>query len=251
MKYLAVCFLAMVSGFGMACKSNKTAYKNVIKRDSLLLYELPVNADSLTTFYRGDFKGAPISVALEYIAGKRVCGYNIHKGLRRNMSGSIMLEDGRLHLVMREPGTNMYDGVFDMWLDTTTHQLEGKWKPLNGKEIKAASFSLARQEGGSEVAYYVDTTGTALLLREDGACEYTYMVNDSTEAAQQLMVKGSYKYSPDRKTVTCYWETNDVFPSRTSVFTITVKHDEENDYDITLLTGEGKVMTFDYGEGYD
>lgn len=251
MKYLAACYLAVVLCFAMACTSNKAAYKNVVKRDSLLLYELPVNADSLTDFYRGDFKGAPISVTLEYIAGKRVCGYNIHKGLRRNMSGTIMLDGGRLHLIMEEPGTNMYDGVFDMWLDTTTHQLEGKWKPLSGsKEVGATSFKLARNDHETEFVYYKDSTGAGLTLEPDGSCEFTYTINDSTEAVQQLTVKGTFKHSADRKTVTCYWQPNEVLPSRTSVFTFFTKRDEENDADIEMISGEGRVMQIEYREGW-
>jgi len=250
MKYLAACCLAVVLCFAMACQSNKAAYKNVVKRDSLLLYELPVNPDSLTAYYRGDFKGAAISVALEYISGKRVCGYNIHKGLRRNMSGTIMQDGGRLHLVMQEPGTNRYDGIFDMWLDTITHQLEGTWKPLAGKEVSAASFTLARNDEEANYAYYKDSTGTGLLLESDGSCEYTYTVNDSTDAVQLLAVKGSFKYSADKKTVICYWQPNEILASRTSVFTFFLRHDEENDYDIRMISGEGKVMQMEYSEGW-
>lgn len=248
MKYLAAYCLGIALCFDMACQSNKAAYKNVVKRDSLLLYELPVNPDSLTTCYRGDFKGTPISVSLDYISGKRVCGYNVHKGLRRNMSGTIMLDGGRLHLVMQEPGTNMYDGVFDMWLDTTTHKMEGQWKPLSGKEVNAATFSLTRNNGYDDYGYYVDTLGTELTLGEAGVCSYTYMVNDSTAAAQQLTIKGSYKYSDDRKTITCYWQPNEVFPSRTSVFTVSVRRHEDAGYDEEILTGEGRELTKEYGD---
>lgn len=242
MKYLAVCWFAVVLCYGVACKSNKAAYKNVVKHDSLLLYEVPVDAEKITKVYTGDFKGSPISIELDYIAGKRVCGHNIHKGLRRNMSGSIMLDGGRLHLVMQEPGTNEYDGVFDMWLDTATKKMQGTWKAFSGNERSGTLFNLS--EGRNDYfAHFYDTTGVDLLMNQNGSCVYSYLVNDSTDAAQQLSFSGSYKLSSDSSLITFFWQPNEVFPSRKSVFSVTKNTASDDEpTELMTLTGEGKVL---------
>lgn len=61
--------------------------------------------------YAGTFKGAPISIILNYITEKRASGYNIHKGLKRNLSGTLSAAIAGWHLVLNEPGTNEYDGI--------------------------------------------------------------------------------------------------------------------------------------------
>lgn len=240
---MVTCIIAMVIAVN-ACKPNKAAYNNtIVKRDSLLLYEVPVAAGKITGTYTGDFNGSPITVTLRYMAGKRISGYNIHKGLRRNMSGSIFLEGDQLHIRMQEPGTNIFDGSFDLLLDTGSMQAKGKWQPLNNKELGITKFSLTKQSkdeyGGM---FLTDSTGAELDMDGDGSCTFRYMVNDSTAAAQKLNVTGNYRFAKDSATVTFFWQPNEVFPARQSIFTVTKTRDEEMGDEI-ILTGEGRKFS--------
>lgn len=226
MKVFAVCSLAVVVCCAMACTSKKAAYKNVVKQDSLLLYEVPLDMKDITAEYSGDFKGSPIAISLDYIAGKRVCGHDIHKGLRRNISGSIMLEGGKLHLVMQEPGTNEYDGTFDMWLDTFSKKIEGKWKPLSGGEHAATAFNLVKGDSWSS-SYFADSTGAHLSLLANSSCEFYYVVNEGTDTAQTMKFSGNYQVAADSSTITCFWQPNEVFPTRNTVFKLSKRTESE------------------------
>lgn len=241
---IALC-IACVLLYCTACEQNKAATHAVVKQDSLLLYEVPVTNKAVKGLYKGDFKGSPISISLMYMAGKRICGYDVHKGLRRNISGSILLDGSQLHLVMQEPGTNEYDGTFDMWLDSATGKIKGKWVALSEKEQSAAQFTLTKEnEDVSYWAMFTDTTGVELNLKPDGSCTYAYMINDSTDAAQKLSFTGSYKFAKDSATITFFWQPNEIFPSRNATFTVIKTKNEDFD-NATMLTfkGEGKELT--------
>jgi len=247
MRSILILCIACIGLYGTACQQNKAASHAVVKQDSLLLYEVPVTSDNVTGTYKGDFKGSPIAIHRQYLAGKRICGYNVHKGLRRNISGSIVLENGsQLHLVMQEPGTNEFDGTFDMWLDSATGKISGKWTPMSGKEQAAAKFTLSKLDGNGDtdyLYYFEDSTGVELNLGGLGSCTYSYMVNDSTEVAQKLSFKGSYQFTKDSASITFFWQPNEVFPSRKTTFLVEKKHSEDFDGPMLLLKGEGKELT--------
>jgi hypothetical protein len=244
MKDIAVACIATLAVFTSGCKENKAADNPIVVRhDSLLLYEVPVAEKKITGTYTGDFNGSPITITLRYMAGKRISGYDIHKGLRRNISGSIFLEGDQLHLRMQEPGTNPYDGSFDLLLDTASFKIKGKWQPLNNKESGTTRFNLAKQDKDSYWGVFLtDSTGVELDLDGEGACTYSYMVNDSTAAAQKLSFTGSYKFSKDSATITFYWQPNEVFPSRQSVFAVEKKTNEDYGGQTITLKGEGKEL---------
>src|SRR5829696_6629260 len=79
---------------------------------------LPVAPEKVKGTYIGDFKGSPIAITLNYVSDNHASGYNIHKGLTRNVSGTVEASENGLHLVLEEPGNNQYDGKFDLVIDT-------------------------------------------------------------------------------------------------------------------------------------
>src|SRR5688572_14078880 len=93
-----------------ACNDQKTEPPVAVKGKTLVT--LPVNPDKVEGTYIGDFKGSPIAITLNYVSDKHVTGYNVHKGLTRNVSGTIEAKEDGLHLQLSEPGNNPYDGVF-------------------------------------------------------------------------------------------------------------------------------------------
>lgn len=243
-RVVTVAVLAVLVTVAYSCKENKAASHNVmIRRDSALLYELPVASGKIMGTYSGDFKGSPIIITLRYIAGKRISGYNIHKGLRRNITGTILLDGDRLHLKLQEPGTNQYDGNFDIFLDTVSLEMKGKWQPLNNSELGTARFTLTPQPKEQYWSMYLtDSTGVELDMNADGSCTYSYMVNDSTAAAQKLSFTGNFRFAKDSASIQFFWQANEIFPGKQSVFTVEKKWDEEMGEHATVLKGEGKEL---------
>jgi len=70
--------------------------------------------------YSGLYSKGLITLAINYISGSTASGYNLHKGLRRNINGPVELKGGQLNFVLKEPGGNPYDGTFYLSLDTAS-----------------------------------------------------------------------------------------------------------------------------------
>jgi hypothetical protein len=210
---------------------------------------LPV--EKLKGTYTGEFRGSPISITLHYISGSRISGYNIHLGLKRNLSGTVSTAGGKLRLLLNEPGTNPYDGSFDLLLDTTTLRGQGTWKSSqDGKEV---SFTFTKQvyaeEAGPLYSLFTDSLQNSIELNPDGSCIYNVMRQDSTAPGQPVLLRGNYELKKD-STVVIYWQQNEVLPSRKSVFRlyrIVFEGEEEDEYPLYGLKGEGK----DFSQNFD
>ena len=166
----------------------------------------------------------------------------MHKGLTRNISGTIEAKEDGLHLQLSEPGNNQYDGVFNLVINTKNWTGTGTWKPL--KKGEDAAFSFKKQAATTEEEQwgitFTDSLQNAFTLKPDGSCTYTYLA-DTTHTGQEITIRGNY--TRDKKTVTVYWQKNEVFPQK-SVFKLVERRpypDEE--YVEKSLKGEGKEFT--------
>ncbi|RYZ30358.1 MAG: hypothetical protein EOO10_03105 [Chitinophagaceae bacterium] len=206
------------------------------------LVTLPISPDKVKGTYIGDFKGSPIAITLNYVSDNHASGYNVHKGLTRNISGTIEATATGLHLELSEPGNNQYDGKFDFVIDTTNWTAKGNWAPF--KKGEEANFQLKKKvvlkEEDQWEMIFTDTLQNYITLQPDGACTYTYLT-DTTNTGQEHTIRGNY--TQEKKTVTVYWEKNNVFPQK-SVFTlIETKPYKDEDYVEKTLKGEGKVFS--------
>ncbi|HEV7334044.1 MAG TPA: hypothetical protein VGN63_23620 [Flavisolibacter sp.] len=216
------------------------------KKDAVLvkgkaLATLPLSPEKVKGTYSGTFKGSPISIVLNYISHQHASGYNVHKGLMRNLSGRISFRDGKLQLQLSEPGNNQYDGEFFLTLDTATWNGTGNWKPL--KKGEETSFSFRRQvvKEDDYGQTFFDSSANHITLKPDGSCIYSYLT-DSTNTGQQLTIRGNYQ--KEDSIVTIYWQKNPIFPSGKSVFTLaTEKPFPEEDYTLQVLRGEGRLFS--------
>src|SRR5271170_123945 len=95
--------------------------------------------------WMGHYSKGLLTLAINYVSGDIVSGYDIHKGLRRNLNGSVEQKDGRLEFVLKEPGGNPYDGTFYLSLDTATDKMSGKWVPTDAAMAKAGPLDLERK----------------------------------------------------------------------------------------------------------
>jgi hypothetical protein len=231
----AACFL-------ISCTENKKAEEAspIIKGKTLAA--LPVSPEKIKGTYIGDFKGSPIAITLNYVSDNHASGYNVHKGLTRNISGTIEATEKGLRLQLTEPGNNQYDGKFDLVIDTSNWSGKGAWTPL--KKGENTSFNFKKKVVASEEEQYGITFSDSLMnyitLKPDGSCTYTYLT-DTTNTGQEVTIRGNY--TKDKKAVNIFWEKNDVFPQKSVFKWIETKISEEDDYREKSLKGEGRLFT--------
>lgn len=234
-------YLFIIAGLISSCANNKTEdEKPVIKAKTFTaLAEAPQN---LKGTYVGDFKGSPIAITLNYVGNNHASGYNVHKGLKRNISGTIEATNNGLHLLLEEPGNNQYDGKFDITIDTTKWTGKGTWNPF--KEGKEASFTLRKQVSPNEEDMYANTFMDSLqnyiTLKPDGSCTYTYLT-DTTNTGQLVTIQGNY--TKEKTAYTIFWQKNEVFPQKSVFKLIETRPNKEEDYVEKSLKGEGRLFT--------
>jgi hypothetical protein len=193
----------------------------------------PANDDSLALTklqgtYVGDFGGAPIYVTLNYANGKQVAGYNVHKGLRRNLRGEMKKDNDNWIITLTEPGDHAFDGKFDLTFDHLFAKGKGSWTPLNSTTLKEKTFVLEKSADKATDGYgmqgntfneFLTSTNSKgdLQFGLDGSCllQLYEKLNDSTYADQMFKIKGTYQKSND-STLVISWEKNTYFKERTN-----------------------------------
>ena len=220
--------------------------------------------DTLKGIYIGDFGGSDIRLVINYIGKKHAVGYNIHKGLQRNVSGTVEVKENTIELILSEPGDNEFDGVFHINIDKETFEAEGYWKSNSGK-ISSKHFVLKRQkvnredltgedgqliycelnsENFTEYCYRVVDSLGEIQFSADGLCEYGYYpYKDEIDRKEQLInFKGSWMVQ--NNVVLIDWQKNNIFPNKKSVFKINGHTKEEPG--VNNLTGENRTFNNDY-----
>ena len=235
--------ILLVTGIFFASCSNQpsTEAPPVVKGKTLTI--LPISTDKITGTYLGEFKGSPIAITLNYVTNSHASGYNVHKGLIRNVSGTIEATAKGLRLQLAEPGNNQYDGKFDLLIDTTSWSGQGTWTPF--KKGDEAKFNFKKKVAVSEEEQYGVTFSDSLMnyitLKPDGSCTYTYLT-DTTNTGQEVTIRGNY--TKDKKAVTVFWEKNNVFSSKSVFQWIETKVGGGDDgYLEKSLKGEGRLFT--------
>jgi hypothetical protein len=228
----------------VSCNQSRSAEQTPASK-LMAASKVPVTAENIKGTYSGDFKGSPIAITFRYVSGNRISGYNIHNGLKRNMSGSISLEGRSWHIQVNEPGTNPSDGSFDLQVDTSTWTGKGRWMPFKKGEATSFNFTKHQIASGSIYSVFVDSLQNSIELKEDGSCVYNVLQNDSLSTAQQVTVRGNFKILQD-STVLVYWQKNDLFASQKSTFKlyrVAFEGEENDEYRVYGLKGEGKEFT--------
>lgn len=233
--------IALAAFLLSSCANKAEEPPAIVKGKTLVV--LPVSPEKVKGTYTGDFKGTPISLTLNYVSDNHASGYNVHKGLTRNVSGTIEATAAGLHLLLSEPGNNPYDGSFDLVLDTAKWTGTGKWTPL--KKGEATTLSLKKQKAPKEEEQYgntfFDTLQNYITLKPDGLCTYSYLA-DTSKTAQLTTVRGNY--TKEKGVITVFWQKNNAFPSGKSVFKLIEKKPYPDDeYVEKSLKGEGRVFT--------
>ncbi len=200
------------------------------------------NFDTLRGMYTGDFGDGFINVILTYVNDKKAIGYNIHKGLQRNISGSVVQKKDQFELTLNEPGDNPYDGVFILILSKKDGSIHASWK-ANDPKIPAKTFKLKKQaikqsddskyefdgskiteDNFMELFSYANLSDGHVEFKENGIIRFTYYP-EGQENEQQEIIKGSWKFT-DKKTMVIDWAKNTHFKQRIMKFKLTQNEDE-------------------------
>ncbi|MBN9299034.1 MAG: hypothetical protein J0I41_18690 [Filimonas sp.] len=209
--------------------------------------------DDVKGTYKGDFAGSPIFITLNYYSGKNVAGYNVHKGLRRNIHGVLEPSGNNWVLTLAEPGDNPYDGNFKLVFSKDFKTAEGKWVPVNTATLKEKQFTLAvveRQEStetGDFGSYDNMLSGDHcdIAFNQDGSCIYNYYdkITDSTFVNQMNTVRGTWERKGDKIFVA--WQSNAQFQKKNSEFELVYeKGDETNSRYLRNVKGEGREFWY-------
>lgn len=202
---------------------------------------LPMEARIRGT-YKGDFGGSPIYITINYCSSNKIAGYNVHKGLRRNLSGTISDKGNKLDIRLAEPGDHEFDGVFSLVMDTSLTKASGSWKPANNKSLAEKQLTLSRLGLGYSELGFLTGDHCDLDFSDDGSCTLNYYekINDSTFSQQMNTLRGTWEKQPNNE-ILVNWQPNAVYQKRSTVFTVI--NDSEGGADYSTVKGD--IFEFD------
>lgn len=249
MKYFfAFCLLTFINSCGHKTTVNEaTSTNTAITNEKLFTPAYPVNNFEGT--YTGNFDQGFITIELNYINGKMASGYNLHKGLRRSINGTLQPGANGYKFILKEPGDNPYDGIFEFTIDTSKFAMEGVWNPFDTSKTKSKKLSLQRQQKkpinyDEELGMWVPATGsyntdTTLDFAREGTCEYKFYEKPGDSTSQVISVRGNYVTHKD--TVLIDWQKNIYTPSQKMKLVRKKKKikEGENEYEEQQLVGNG------------
>lgn len=204
--------------------------------------------DTLQGMYMADFGGSPIRIVLNYVSSTNAIGYNLHKGLQRNITGSVTRAGDSIQLILSEPGDNEFDGVFTLdFIGMNDGSPKGKWvankEGLPNQNFKMKKLESKKSDSNEEVTVMnfarifsemSDTLGE-YQFNDDGFVLLKYYPDKDVAWDQQQYeeIKGSWDLQGDK--VIINWEPNSIFKGNT--LTLEIKKYEYGEYS---LKGEGK-----------
>lgn len=207
--------------------------------------------DGLTGLYTGDFDGKKIYITINYARNNHLAGYNVHLGLRRNVSGSYKIANNGVDVTLNEPGDHPFDGRFTIHLDASGEKGNGKWVPLNNSKLTTKEFSLVKviktegKSNGFEAEYPLGGDHRDITFKSDGSTILNYypQIDDSTFAQQMVTVRGTWERKGDSLYVT--WEKKADQPEPATLYTVTYEGENDNRW----LTGVETADSLRYWVG--
>jgi len=225
--------LNWISGFiillliSVSCSEEPVKKEAEVPKTKELIKFNTENLDTLNGIYIGDFGGTDIRIVLTHIGKNHVVGYNIFKGLRRNISGNYKLHGDTVEMILHEPGDNEFDGVFEMEIYRSNFTGKGKWESNSGKFPKKY-FKLEKLEMfdsaddikklnnsnfSSHFSWVEDSLGS-IQFEDDGSCIYRYYPGEDEKNRVEQMVEILGSWTLKNELVKIAWQPNSVFPSR-------------------------------------
>jgi hypothetical protein len=256
MRFIAsFCILSLVL-FSCSDEPKVKGEPTIEKIEPTILPEDNYDYDALQGMYMGGFGGSDIRIILNYISKKNAIGYNIHKGLQRNITGKVTRSGDTVQIIMAEPGDNEYDGVFTINFIGIDDAPYGSWESNSGKiarqEFKLKKIVRPKQNydrSGAEVTvenfanifYYMRDSIGEYSFKDDGLVLLEYYDYNSYEdqekraMSQMTQLKGSWSLKGEH--VTINWEPNTIFPNNILELDVNVI---DREYGQFSLQGKGE-----------
>ncbi len=252
---MKIIYLTLIGLIIVSC-SAKQEVQEVIKKE-LIPADIPelddFEYDTLSGLYKGDFGGSEIRIILNYVSGSNAIGYNIHKGLQRNLNGSVERNGDTIHMQLSEPGDHEFDGVFELTFNGIDDHPTGSWVPINSVSLQKKSFELERvvrkelKEDVFSLSEFIlwdifyDSIGS-YNFEEDGLCTFEYYPSDIDEKGlnQKVEINGSWSII-DEKSLKIEWQPNKIFRNRELVLNY-----ERGEYDEPFLVDGDRTLHMMY-----
>lgn len=246
-------FLLLILPLFFACQTDEQDKEIIkVKKVAAVIPEEDLfDYDTLTGIYKGDFSGSEIRIILTYVSGSNAIGYNIHKGLQRNLNGKVSRSGDTIDMILEEPGDHEYDGIFNLRFIGIDDTPSGNWTPINdkidSKEFMLSKVIISRDYENETAENFVTVNGTMYdtighyLFQDDGLVVFDYYPSDLKEGAsiQKQEVTGNWIYTED-SLLRIDWQPNKLF-NRTEYFKLTRHfYDDDDEYYDLFLEGEGR-----------
>jgi hypothetical protein len=168
--------------------------------------------------YSGNFKQGLLTVVINYIEGNIVSGYDLHRGLRRNLNGSIEERDSGYLLVLKEPGGSAYDGTFYVSMDRSAQKISGNWIPIDSTRIRSGALVLERSGGSGnddDDFYYADWKGDpgTLTFSRDNVCKLEYDPDSLSVSTNDQLITITGNFIRKNDTIQIDWQNNSRLPA--------------------------------------
>ncbi|MES2800474.1 MAG: hypothetical protein V4638_10700 [Bacteroidota bacterium] len=240
---MRILFLLVPLSILLSCSqaTKKETLTSKITLEDSVGFHADINFDTLVGQFAGEFGGSPIQINLTHVTSKHATGYNIHKGLVRNMSGKVSVSNGQVSMRLEEPGDHEFDGAFDLVFNEVDLSLKGNWTPLNGKlsskkiqltklpDLKFEEGKITRITISSYFNFAQDSLGS-YSFNDDGLVTFEYYPSQDQEnhIDQMETIKGTW--SLKNTTVKVNWENNSFFASREMSYEAINTSTEYEDY---------------------
>lgn len=212
-----------------SCGGKSTGTKSGKDQDSIsgAKGDTPEKMDAalLEGNYRGKIGGFTLLIGINYVSGKNISGYNIVRGNRRNIKGTVVQEGNVFKLEMKEPGNDKYDGTFKLTIDPKNNTGNGTWEPNDPKISSALNVTLEKKAPREKPSDYLGEwygDGLTLNIREDGSvilhgAWYRYSPEKETANTEPVDIKGTWEEKENGK-ISLEWQKNSVFKTSKVTF---------------------------------
>lgn len=220
-----------------ACSENKVENDslNSLDEESVSYDSLPCIAE-LRGNYIGKFNESSLRIQITYVNDHKVIGYNILRGLQRNLSGNVVNENGRIQLILNEPGDHEHDGKFILNLDPNSCKISGEWHSNSG-EIPVRKFELEKVnhsqnyeppfglDNFANVFRFLHSGYGDLDFQEDGRALFTiFESRDDISHDDKKVIYGNWAFEDKKFYVE--WQKNNIFKQKKTYYTIENDEDE-------------------------
>ncbi len=140
-------------------------------------------SDPTIGYWVGMFGKNKINIAIAEITDGSAVGYTVCAGNYRPITGTATKGEHTYQLLMNEPGTDQYDGQFEITIDLEKNTLIGTWAPFKKGVVSNRKYELKKTEYQYQPELGKYPEGSSRLLTEEDvdnllAEELEYMRNE-------------------------------------------------------------------------